>query len=86
MIALREDILGAIGSDDTLFWDVRTDEEWTGENARGTAQGGHLPGATHLEWKSLITEDGVPVFKSSDEIMSLLNGVGVTQDKNIVPY
>ena len=86
LIALREEILSAIGSDDTLFWDVRTDEEWTGENDRGTAQGGHLPGATHLEWKSLITEDDVPVFKSSGEIISLLNSVGITQDKNIVPY
>jgi thiosulfate/3-mercaptopyruvate sulfurtransferase len=86
LIALREDILAAIGSDDTLFWDVRTDEEWTGENDRGTKQGGHLPGATHLEWKNLITEGDAPVFKSSDELMSLLNSVGVTQDKNIVPY
>ena len=86
VIALREDILAEIGSDGTQFWDVRTDEEWTGENDRGTKQGGHLPGATHLEWKNLITEGDVPVFKSSDELMSLLNSVGVTQDKNIVPY
>ena len=86
LIALREDILGAIGSDDVQFWDVRTDEEWTGENDRGTKQGGHLPGATHLEWKNLITEGDVPVFKSSDEITSLLKGVGITQDKNIIPY
>ncbi|NQW16717.1 MAG: sulfurtransferase [Chloroflexi bacterium] len=86
VIALREDILADIGATGTQFWDVRTDEEWTGENARGTARGGRIPGATHLEWKTLITGGDVPVFRSSDELMSILTSVGVTLDKNIVPY
>jgi thiosulfate/3-mercaptopyruvate sulfurtransferase len=84
--ALREDVLREIGNSQTVFWDVRADDEWTGENARGTARGGRIPGASHLEWKNLVTGGDVPVFKSSDELTSLLTGAGVTPDKNIVPY
>ena len=84
--ALKDDVLAEIGNSETVFWDVRTDEEYSGENDRGTARGGRIPGAVHLEWANLVTVEDVPVFKPGDELRALLKGVGVTPDKNIVAY
>ena len=84
--ALRDDILAEIGSSETVFWDVRADDEYSGENDRGTARGGRIPGAVHLEWANLVTGGDVPVFKPGDELQAMLEGVGVTPDKNVVAY
>ncbi len=84
--ALRDDILAEIGNSETVFWDVRADDEYSGENDRGTARGGRIPGAVHLEWSNLVTGGDVPVFKPGDELRALLEGVGVTPDKNVVAY
>lgn len=85
-IKSQAEVLSAIGNRETVLWDVRTDQEWTGENARGTARGGHLPGAVHLEWKNLVTDGAVPVIRPADELRALLAGVGITQGKNVVTY
>ncbi len=84
--ALKDDILAEIGSSETVFWDVRADDEYSGENDRGTARGGRIPGAVHLEWANLVTGGDVSVFKPGDELRALLEGVGVTPDKNVVAY
>lgn len=84
--ALKQDILAEIGNSETVFWDVRTDEEYSGENARGTARGGRIPGAVHLEWANLITDEVVPVFRPGDELRTVLEGAGVTPDKNVIAY
>ena len=36
------------------IWDTRSDGEWTGENDRGNERAGHVPGAKHLEWVTLM--------------------------------
>ncbi|MCH7735361.1 MAG: sulfurtransferase [Chloroflexi bacterium] len=84
--ALKDDILSEIGDSKTVFWDVRADDEYSGENDRGTARGGRIPGAVHLEWANLVTGGAVPVFKPGDELRALLEEAGVTPDKNIVAY
>ena len=74
----------AIGRDDTLIWDVRGADEYSGENARGNAHAGHVPGAVHLEWVNLVNDDHT--FKSADELKALLEPLGITPDKAVHTY
>lgn len=85
-IATRDHVVGCINRPDTVLVDVRTDEEWTGANARGTRRGGRLPGAVHLEWKNFVAWSDVPVVKNGDEIRALLQRHGITPDKNVITY
>lgn len=51
-----------------LLLDVRTPEEFTGEQARAK-RGGHIPGAVHLPWETAMDEDGS--FKSKEELRAI---------------
>ena len=74
----------AIGADDTVIWDVRTEAEYTGENSRGNARVGHVPGAAFLEWVNLVAEDDT--FKSAEEIEEIARGLGITPEKTVHVY
>jgi thiosulfate/3-mercaptopyruvate sulfurtransferase len=54
--------------------DARSAKEFTGEEVRGK-RGGHIPGATHLEWKELLAADGR--FKSARELRELFHKRGI---------
>ena len=66
--------------------DVRSDGEWTGENARGNAHSGHVPGSVHLEWLNFMTRDEPRVFKPASELRAMLAEVGVTPEQEVVTY
>ena len=74
----------AVGSPGAVIWDVRALAEYTGENSRGNARVGHVPGAVHLEWSELMAADDT--FKSQEEIESIVRGLGVTPEKTVHAY
>ena len=78
--------VGQVGNADTVFWDVRSSEEWDGSNDRGNARAGRVPGAVHLEWLNLITSDRHRTFKPASELRAMLEAIGVTPDKNVITY
>ncbi|MCH7642505.1 MAG: sulfurtransferase [Chloroflexi bacterium] len=82
----KDDVLACTTDPGAVLLDVRSDAEWSGENSRGTARGGRLANAVHLEWKKFITEGDVPVIKPADELQALLDANGVTRDKKVVAY
>ena len=86
IMATRDEVLEAIGGESTVLLDVRSDEEWTGENKRGTRRGGRIPGAVHLEWTNLLTGGEVPVLLPADEMRRILADHGITPDKNVITY
>ncbi len=86
IFASMEQVLAAIDDDSTILLDVRSDEEWTGENKRGGPRGGRIPGAVHLEWTNFHTGGAIPVLRTADEIRRILADVGVTPDKNVITY
>ncbi len=86
IMATRQGVLEAIYDPDVVLLDVRSDEEWTGENKRGTKRGGRIPGAVHLEWANLLTKGDVPVLLPADELRSILADHGITPDKNVITY
>ena len=78
--------VGQVGNTDTVFWDVRSSEEWDGSNDRGNARAGRVPGAVHLEWLNLITSDRHRTFKPASDLRAMLEAIGVTPDKNVITY
>jgi thiosulfate/3-mercaptopyruvate sulfurtransferase len=50
------------------------------------ARGGHIPGATFIEWSRISDADKKLSFKSADEIKQVYASYGVTPDKTIYAY
>jgi thiosulfate/3-mercaptopyruvate sulfurtransferase len=61
--------------------DTRSKGEFTGKDVRGK-RGGHIPGAKHLEWKELLTEEGR--FKSPEQLRALFRQRGIEPDRTAV--
>ena len=78
------DVTAALERPDHVFWDLRSETEWTGVNPMGTKRGGHIPGAMHLEWRSILTSTGT--FKPVPELRALLADAGVTANKMVTTY
>lgn len=84
-IARWDDVRDAIGRADCTLLDVRSDEEWTGANARGTKRGGRVPGALHLEWLNYI-DRSTKQFKSATELRAMFTQAGVTSEHEVITY
>lgn len=83
-------ITGGLEDDDVVILDARAPEEYSGENIRAE-RGGHIPGAVNLEWRNFVEhdgnlEEGVPFFKSSEELRSILAEKGITRDKEVITH
>lgn len=70
--------------DDYVIVDVRTQEEYDGAILYGEAQGGHLPGAIHIEYLDLFKEDGT--LKSNKELIQMFEEAGLEKEDEIVTY
>jgi thiosulfate/3-mercaptopyruvate sulfurtransferase len=61
--------------------DARSTDEFTGKDVRGK-RGGHIPGATLLEWKDLLAEGGR--FRSPEQLRELFRRRGLRPDQTAV--
>ncbi len=79
-------VLTQLGNPSVVIWDTRTAQEYDGSDKRAD-RGGHIPGATHLNWTELQHEvDGVKVLKSENEIRALLASRGITDRQEIIAH
>jgi len=79
-------VLTQLGNPAVIIWDTRTPAEYEGSKVRAD-RGGHIPGATPLNWTELQKEvDGIHVLKSESEIRALLTEHGITDDHEIVAH
>lgn len=74
---------GMLSRDDVVPLDTRSAGEHYGTNVRA-ARGGAIPGAVHVEYVNNLAEDGT--FKSANELRAMYEALGVTPEKEIVPY
>ncbi len=74
---------GLLGREDVVPLDTRGDDEYFGRNVRA-ARGGAIPGAVHVEYVNNLDETGA--FKPADELRAMYEAVGISPDKEIVPY
>ena len=84
-LGVCEVMKAGVSDPDTVFLDVRSDEEYAGVNTRGNSRRGHIPGAVHLEWLNFIS-DGLRTFKAPEVLSKMLTERGVTPDKNVYTY
>ncbi|WP_226035126.1 sulfurtransferase [Aquibacillus saliphilus] len=81
-----ETLQASTDNENTIILDTRSEDEYSGEDVRAE-RGGHIPNAVHIEWSEAITEvDGVPSFKSLEDLTALYEDKGVTKDMTIIPY
>ncbi len=79
-------ILTRLDNPSVVVWDTRTPEEYFGTKVRAD-RGGHIPGASHLNWVDLQkVENGVRVLKNEAEILTLLGQHRITPDKEIIAH
>lgn len=82
-IATTEDILHELNNGQLLIWDARSAAEFRGEKVL-SQKGGHIPGAIHCEWTSLLDQnDHLRIRK---DVATFLNAIGITFDKKIVTH
>ena len=84
-ICRLDEIPALIEDDGHIFWDVRSDGEWTGANKRGTQRGGRIPGAAHLEWLHTL-ESPVRTIKPPAELRRMLGELGITPETRVTTY
>ncbi|MTI79552.1 MAG: sulfurtransferase [Firmicutes bacterium] len=70
--------------DQIVIIDARTEKEYQGSQNAGEARGGHIKGAKHLLWSSLLNENATP--KSPEKIKKIMADVGITPEDDFVVY
>ncbi|REL38945.1 sulfurtransferase [Rhodohalobacter sp. SW132] len=80
-----EYITAAADADDKIVFDARSRDEYTGEDERAQLSG-HIPNAVHLEWSSVLEQDGIPYFLPPSDIQSQYTALGITPDKEVIPH
>lgn len=78
------DVRKSIGSEDVVFYDTRSIEEFTGEEPRSNKRAGHIPGAVRIDYKDLLGADKKVLEPSVSE--KLHAEAGIEKDKTIVLY
>ena len=88
--AFLPEVQSALRSNGTVFVDVRSPQEFSGEilsppGLPETCQrGGHIPGAKSIPWGKNCNDDGT--FKSFDDLSALYAAQGVTADRPVIAY
>ena len=82
-----EDILKNGKKSKYVIIDSRGIGEIVGERKMdNVARGGHVPGATFIEWSQISDADKKLSFKSAAEIQKVYDNYGITPDKTIYAY
>ncbi|MEM8783180.1 MAG: rhodanese-like domain-containing protein [Planctomycetota bacterium] len=79
-----DDVQAHLGQDAVVFYDTRSLPEFTGDNPRSNARGGHIPGAVQIDYQDLLDAD--KASHAADAIAQAHADAGVTPDKTIVLY
>jgi thiosulfate/3-mercaptopyruvate sulfurtransferase len=82
-----DDAKAGVGRDDFVFWDTRSEGEYTGEQAGfdSPPRLGRIPGAAHLEWTQLFDSE-TRTLKPAPELQEMLEAVGITPEKQVASY
>lgn len=78
------DVAPKVGTEDTLFFDTRSPEEFHGKELRSNKRGGHIPGAVLVDYRELLDEQKRVLPR--EQVASLLAARGIDKDKQIVLY
>ena len=78
-----DELMGRLGEDDLVIWDVRSRDEFLG--LRPAAQrNGHIPGAKNIDWLDLMDHNNAMRLRS--DVRELLDAHGIDPKRNIVTH
>tara|TARA_Y100001947_G_scaffold41381_1_gene34257 strand:- start:446 stop:1270 length:825 start_codon:yes stop_codon:yes gene_type:complete len=80
-----DDVLSQIGDSDSIVWDARALEEYTGTKVTAL-KNGHIPGAVNLDWLELIDHDSNLRLKPLDILKRELESLGIDNNKKIITH
>ena len=89
LLCTLPEVKSALKKPDKVVLDVRTKQEYVGEEIKkGATKGGRIPGVTWIEWKETIAEEGPykGYWKSAEEIKKTFSAKGVTLEKDVYLY
>lgn len=67
--------------------DARPEGEFTGKTpGDAVPRGGHIPGAAHLFWRTLMQSDTMPLIKDTAALRAMFAGAGVEPGDTVVTY
>src|SRR3954447_20436047 len=82
---LGQEVLAHVELGDAVIVDALRREQYTGEEARGTARTGHIPGALNLPYATLFNPDRT--LKTDDELRAIVAEAGLAnEERPIVAY
>lgn len=85
MIADHDYVRANLANPDVSLLDSRTIEEYRGIQ-RFAERGGHIPGAVNLDWLQTMNPNRGLRFRERQELLPLLEKLGITPDKEIICY
>lgn len=83
LLANMEEVKKAIGNPAYAVIDARTAEEFAG-TAETEIRKGHIPGASNINYETLLDSKGM--LKSKEELQSIFKDKGITSDKTAIVY
>lgn len=92
VIVGRDEVLTSLGAEDVQILDVRSEEEYLGLRVspgtspidHGAQAWGRIPGAKHLYFGSLVSEDGR--FLDQEDLVAKFNSAGISLDRPVFLY
>jgi thiosulfate/3-mercaptopyruvate sulfurtransferase len=85
-----DDLRTAAEAGSVTIWDTRRAGEYDGTEKTSNKRRGHIPGAIHLEWLSLLQEEAYPggprFMRPMEEIGAMLASAGLDKGKPIVTH
>lgn len=79
-----QQVQAALDKEGVVFLDAREEREFSGETPYGETRGGHLPGAVHVHFGTLLSEQGM--LKPEQEIKQELLRLGVGVEQEVIAY
>ncbi len=83
VITEAEEIIAHLGDKNYQIWDARSYPEYSGERVLAS-KGGHIPGAIHCEWTSLM--DDQRNLRIREDAASYLSSLGFDPAKTVTTY
>ncbi len=80
-----KDIIESLDDNNFIIWDARSAQEYSGEKTLA-ARGGHIPGASNIDWLALMDRSNALRLKPLETIKKMLVEKQLTADKSIVTH
>lgn len=80
-----EDIMKSLDDNNFIVWDARSEQEYRGEKVLA-ARGGHIPGASNIDWLELIDRGNHLRLKPLETLKTMLDDKKLTPEKTIITH